>query len=403
MEKHCRSINEKDEQNKKKNRERKAKKKKRKDARDEPIMESCDFGDVEDELRGHSHNAPAQVDNIQLMYQPSLNAIAKSNVPPPSTAESGKAEDGTEIDELSLGDELDLFWFDSDDDSHVPIDSHENGLELIDEPADEPDLSEEEDSQCCTNSKAKEACVPQTDQEEEEWREMFQSERSSRDENPDDPYHPDMFEEDKMPFYPATSLKDRSRGLSTATLAQIDLLLILQNAGCPLYLYDTVVSWMKYYISMDKAGFTEWEILHREQLLKSLGKQFKLNHRKPTIVEVKLPSDHRLISLTKFSFVNEFLSILHDDDLMSDENFVEGYDIMTGMSKDKKDFWKEVSIKPDDLRAIPIPTDPKNPSHIYIVEQSFSSPGRGSVISLGTCRYLSFYSMTSPILIETVS
>ena len=59
MEKHCRSINEKDEQNKKKNRERKAKKKKRKDARDEPIMESCDFGDVDDELRGHSHNAPA--------------------------------------------------------------------------------------------------------------------------------------------------------------------------------------------------------------------------------------------------------------------------------------------------------------------------------------------------------
>ena len=242
MEKHCRSINEKDEQNKKKNRERKAKKKKRKDARDEPIMESCDFGDVEDELRGHSHNAPAQVDNIQLMYQPSLNAIANSNVPPPSTAESGKAEDGTEIDELSSGDELDLFWFDSDDDSLVPIDSHENGLELIDEPADEPDLSEEEDSQCSTKSQAKEAYVPQFDPEEEEWREMFQSEPSIRDENLDDPYHPDNFEEDKMPFYPATSLKDRSRGLSTATLAQIDLLLILQNAGCPLYLYDTVVN-----------------------------------------------------------------------------------------------------------------------------------------------------------------
>jgi len=64
LEKYCKSINEKDEENKKKNRRRKAKKKKRKDARDEPIMESCDFGDVEDELRGHSHNAPAQVKNI---------------------------------------------------------------------------------------------------------------------------------------------------------------------------------------------------------------------------------------------------------------------------------------------------------------------------------------------------
>ena len=43
-----------------------------------------------------------------------------------------------------------------------------------------------------------------------------------------------------------------------------------------------------------------------------------MSSRAPVVQDVKLPSDNRLISISKFSFISEFLSIFYNDDLMQD-------------------------------------------------------------------------------------
>ena len=81
---------------------------------------------------------------------------------------------------------------------------------------------------------------------------------------------------------------------------------------------------------------------------------------------VKIPRDGRIISIPKFDFIYEVLSILHDPDIMRPENFVEGYDVYTGRSIDGTDFWVDDSIDEDAMFSTPTPrSQNKVIHHLY--------------------------------------
>ena len=55
-----------------------------------------------------------------------------------------------------------------------------------------------------------------------------------------------------------------------------------------------------------------------------------------------------------FNFISKVKSILQNDNLMSQENLIEGYDIMMGKTN-MCDFWDPESIQPLDPSAAPTP------------------------------------------------
>ena len=129
---------------------------------------------------------------------------------------------------------------------------------------------------------------------------------------------------------------------------QLDLLLLmLRTAGYPLYLHNAIISWLDLHGKRSLAKlqrqskkedhgnldlghiFYHKNLLSRKSLLKRVAGKFGTTSREPVIKTIKLPSDHRLISITKFSFVCELMSTFHDKDLMRKEHFIDGYDIQT--------------------------------------------------------------------------
>ena len=142
-----------------------------------------------------------------------------------------------------------------------------------------------------------------------------------------DPFLPSNFEENQIPkrLRSQEGQSDTKPPSGETNLrshhAQVDLCLILRHAGCPLYLHDTIIDWIEFHTKRDTKDdrvFDQRNLVRRETLLRSVAEETNMSSRAPVVQDVKLPSDNRLISISKFSFISEFLSIFYNDDLMQD-------------------------------------------------------------------------------------
>ena len=171
-----------------------------------------------------------------------------------------------------------------------------------------------------------------------------------------DPFDPDSFDESQMKFIEPK--EPTNTNICNHELAQIDLLRILSRSGCSLNMFDKIMNWVQHYSRKRTAGniWTDYPIYNRKTFVNNMSKKFKTENHKPQIKEVQFDYDGRKASIPTFSFIEEVMSILNDNELMSDKNIINGYDIFTGKCGD--DFWDSRSIDTTIPNKIPIPNDP---------------------------------------------
>ena len=297
---------------------------------DEAFTHHVDYTAETNMYTGFTHHAPHEDTNYSLLAVPPLKRVSQRIVleKPPEEHED---EDRFHFD--ILDDEVHEFSndYDSDDDDTIT----------------EEEEAEDQNSFFPTNQGT---AVESTD--ELKWKSQDQ-----------DKYHPDNFDDGRIEYFACPRNQARRNSLPVHMNAQLDLLVMLRKASAPLYLYDSIFDWIKAYSKESPGLFEQNEFSSRERFIDYLANRFHTNSRRPRQINLKMPRDDRIISLPKFDFVQELLSLLHDSDLMRPENFVEGYDVYTGRSLDGCDFWINDSIKEDDMFAVPSPTNAEKVIH----------------------------------------
>ena len=134
---------------------------------------------------------------------------------------------------------------------------------------------------------------------------------------------------------------------------------ILMRSGCSLLIFDLIIKWVKNYSRKKVTGnlWIDYGMESREKFLKTTSSIFDIERHKPRNRDVVVTRfDNRKIPVPTFDFVSAVTSLLHNDNVMAEENIIEGYDIMTGET-DGCDFWDPATIQPLDLDNVPTPTD----------------------------------------------
>lgn len=346
--------------------------------RNEPIELDFNF-DSQDPFSAtcHTHNAPNEDQNVSGFSIPSQASARQLPVQrEPESFNYGVFDDGRhsmELDDATVDDTEDVHADASHqecDDDYTDIDTDDDSEGCVEFPASAAfDLDFHTDSEIDMNSNDNEENLALDDinppQKETSLYEptppLFPQHSFQAGKRHEDKYHPDNFDETKLQYYPPP--KEEMKNLPLELSAQLDLHLILTKAGAPLYLFNSIFEWIKLY-TMEKSNlFQDAQWLTREQLISRMAEEHGTKDRKPTLQTLSFRDNERLLTVPKFSFLKEVMSLLHDPHLMKDENFVPGYDITTGKSHDGADFWKHNTIRPDDLHSYPTPTDGKKEIH----------------------------------------
>ena len=114
-------------------------------------------------------------------------------------------------------------------------------------------------------------------------------------------------------------------------MAQLHLINILEQHNTNLKLYDDIMKWIRLH---HEYQCVDWSLMcnnTRLQLLNQVVVSMGLRDLKPTIVKVPLISRGGYASVPVYKFTKMILSVLHDKSLMIKENFLDHYDIWTGM------------------------------------------------------------------------
>ena len=98
----------------------------------------------------------------------------------------------------------------------------------------------------------------------------------------------------------------------------VKLLIMLQEAKAPLYLYKSICNWIKECNKNDPTFFNE-ELYSRNVVFQRLEKHFK-NNLQPQKIEITCPSTNEKINIVVHDFENSLKSLLSDQDLMQPEN-----------------------------------------------------------------------------------
>ena len=107
--------------------------------------------------------------------------------------------------------------------------------------------------------------------------------------------------------------------LSKELMMSIELMFLLKKAGCPLYLFDSILLWVQNAVSR---GFSFTGMLpKREMVLNLLEKRFKTSSCKPKTFDFKLEGGEKS-SVVIFDTQAMLKSLLNDDRLMSEEQLV---------------------------------------------------------------------------------
>ena len=93
-------------------------------------------------------------------------------------------------------------------------------------------------------------------------------------------------------------------------------------------MHDELIDIINAYIESVQTSPTA-KLLHRRQFLDKMEKSFNTSDLKPTYGSVRLTND-AMVTMPVFDMKAMILSIIHDEQLMRDENFASGLDIFTG-------------------------------------------------------------------------
>ena len=102
--------------------------------------------------------------------------------------------------------------------------------------------------------------------------------------------------------------------------------------------------------------WTEHPIDSSEKFIITISSLLKTKHHKPSICEVVGNFDKRKMTIPTFSFINEVMSLLHNDHVMSKVNKMHGYNTTTGKTNGHV-FWHPESLQHLDSSAVPTPID----------------------------------------------
>ena len=98
----------------------------------------------------------------------------------------------------------------------------------------------------------------------------------------------------------------------------------------------------------------DYGIESREKFLKTASSIFNTEDHKPRKCDVVVTHfDNRKITVPTFNFLSGVTSLLHNHNLLSEDNIIEAYDIMTGKINGR-DFWDPETMQPLNMRPVPI-------------------------------------------------
>ena len=100
------------------------------------------------------------------------------------------------------------------------------------------------------------------------------------------------------------------------------LLEILQDAGCPLNVFDKIVAWAKKCYMLN-VKFDEMFSPNRAQLLRDIDSLFNLQNLKPKIKHYNMKSTGEDIPVVHVEFLDALYSLLSDDVLMHPDNLLD--------------------------------------------------------------------------------
>ena len=176
------------------------------------------------------------------------------------------------------------------------------------------------------------------------------------DPDANDFFCPSNFDEGKMQFVePLPPFREK---LSRHLLAQIDLFRLLHRSGCPLYLYNDIVSWIRHYSGEGPNHVFRGDLwLRRQPLIEKVSQIFKTDVLVPTPTIVKCP--RRNVTVSVNSFIHSTMSLLRDKRLTNRDAIVKDYDIWTGTCGSQ--FWDPATVDLENSTTLPTPMDPSAP------------------------------------------
>jgi hypothetical protein len=142
----------------------------------------------------------------------------------------------------------------------------------------------------------------------------------------------------------------------------MNLLRILNISGCSLGLHDKIIDWVCHYSLVANASgwgqdfWVQSNFKKKDTLVSHLSEVFDTAKHCPHLKQVICDFDWRKIDVPVFFFVAQVMSLLHDPTVMSSENIIKGYDVLTVNSCAGK-FWKHCSLSDMNPQAVPVPYD----------------------------------------------
>ena len=140
-------------------------------------------------------------------------------------------------------------------------------------------------------------------------------------------YTPQPFPDDLVPFSENKYLK-KSKALSAEYIAQLQISKLFNENKASIKMHDELIDIINAYIDTLHPPPPR-KLLHHKQFLEKMEKKFDTSDLQPTYGSVRL-TNNSLVTVPVFNMKAMILSILHDEQLMREENFAPGLDIFTG-------------------------------------------------------------------------
>ena len=117
--------------------------------------------------------------------------------------------------------------------------------------------------------------------------------------------------------------------MDPSTTLQIRLNDLINNHKASLKLHDDIVNIFNDYIS--SPSFDQHKkLIHRKHFMRRMEKTLNLRHLRPKLCDVQL-HDNSLATVPIFDAKSMILDLLNNPTCMSQSNFAEGYDVLTGL------------------------------------------------------------------------
>jgi len=122
---------------------------------------------------------------------------------------------------------------------------------------------------------------------------------------------------------------------------QIDLAEILGSHRTDLTLFDEITGLVKKHSNGKQLKFAADNLKNKKGFITKLENTTGATSLKPNGVDVTL-SNGEVVTVSVFGMEAMISSLMHDENLMKDENLAPGYDLFTGMSTDANDKYGEI-------------------------------------------------------------